>query len=58
MDINYRLVTKEDAYEWYTVLDEVWRSAYAHIFPKEVFDTSHGTDSEPCAHYAARAERF
>ena len=38
MDINYRLVTKEDAYEWYTVLDEVWRSAYAHIFPKEVFD--------------------
>ena len=38
MEIKYRPVQKEDAYEWYTLLDEVWRDAYGHIFPKEVFD--------------------
>ena len=42
MDIKYRLVRKEDGYAWYTLLDEVWRVAYGHIFPKEVFD---GRDS-------------
>lgn len=38
MDIIYRQVRKEDAYAWYTLLDEVWRVAYAHIFPRELFD--------------------
>ncbi len=38
MDIRYRLVRKEDGYEWYTLLDKVWRDAYGHIFPTEVFD--------------------
>ena len=39
MGINYRQVRKEDGYEWYSLLDEVWRVAYAHILPTEVFDT-------------------
>ena len=38
MEIKYRPLQKEDGYEWYTLLDEVWRVAYGHIFPKEVFD--------------------
>ena len=38
MQIEYRQVRKEDGYEWYTLLDEVWRATYSHIFPKEVFD--------------------
>ena len=38
MDINYRKISKEDGYEWYTLLSKVWRSAYGHIFPEEVFD--------------------
>ena len=38
MDINYRKIRKEDGYEWYTLLSKVWRSAYGHIFPEEVFD--------------------
>ena len=38
MHIEYRQVRKEDGYEWYTLLDEVWRVTYGHIFPKEVFD--------------------
>ena len=38
MEIKYRPVKKEDAYAWYTLLDEVWRDAYAHILPREVFD--------------------
>lgn len=38
MEINYRLVRKEDANEWYTLLDKVWRVAYAHILPVEVLD--------------------
>ncbi len=38
MEIKYRPVQKEDGYEWYTLLDEVWRDAYGHIFPQEVFD--------------------
>lgn len=37
MDIKYREVREEDGYEWYTLLDSVWRVAYAHIFPVEVF---------------------
>ena len=37
MDIRYRLIRKEDGKEWYTLLDKVWRSAYGHIFPEEVF---------------------
>lgn len=38
MDIEYRQVRREDGYEWYTLLDEVWRDAYADIFPRELFD--------------------
>ncbi|MCR4738824.1 MAG: GNAT family N-acetyltransferase [Lachnospiraceae bacterium] len=38
MDIKYRPVRKEDGYEWHTLLCRVWRSAYSHIFPVEVFD--------------------
>ena len=38
MEIIYRQVKKEDGYEWYTLLNKVWESAYSHIFPKEVFD--------------------
>ncbi len=38
MDIKYRQVRKEDGYAWYTLLDEVWRDAYSHILPVEVFD--------------------
>lgn len=38
MDIKYRPVRQEDGYAWYTLLDEVWRVAYAHILPQEVFD--------------------
>lgn len=38
MNIRYRQVSKEDGYEWYTLLDKVWRVAYGSIFPTEVFD--------------------
>ena len=38
MEIKYRPVKNEDAFEWYTLLDEVWHDAYGHIFPQEVFD--------------------
>ena len=38
MDIKYREVRNEDGYEWYTLLDSVWRVVYAHIFPVEVFN--------------------
>ena len=38
MDIKYRLVRKEDGYEWYTLINKVWRIAYKDIFPEEVFD--------------------
>ncbi|MBO6166238.1 MAG: GNAT family N-acetyltransferase [Eubacterium sp.] len=37
-EIEYRQVRKEDGYEWYKLLDEVWRVAYNNILPKEVFD--------------------
>ena len=37
MDIKYRLVRKEDGYEWYTLINKVWRIAYKDIFPEEVF---------------------
>ena len=38
MVIKYRQIRKEDGYEWYTLLDKVWRAAYGHIFPEKVFD--------------------
>ena len=38
MDLNFRPLVQEDGYEWYTLLDEVWRDAYSDIFPQEVFD--------------------
>ena len=38
MDITFRQVREDDGYQWYTLLDEVWRTAYSDIFPKEVFD--------------------
>ena len=38
MEISYRQVRKEDGHEWYSLLNRVWRIAYAGIFPKEVFD--------------------
>lgn len=38
MDIIYRQVRKEDGYQWYTLLNKVWRVAYKNIFPEEVFD--------------------
>lgn len=38
MDIIYRPVRREDGYEWFTLLSRVWRSAYSHIFPEEVFE--------------------
>ena len=37
MDIKYRQIRKEDGYEWYTLLDKVWRASYGHIFPEKVF---------------------
>ena len=37
-DISYRMVRKEDGYSWYTLINDVWREAYAHIFPQEVFE--------------------
>ena len=38
MEINYRQVRKEDGYEWYSLLDNVWRVAYDGIIATEVFD--------------------
>lgn len=38
MDIIYRQIREDDGYNWYTLLDTVWRDAYSNIFPKEVFD--------------------
>ena len=47
MKISYRQVRKEDGYEWYSLLNRVWRVAYAGIFPEEVFDArDSGIDSK------------
>ena len=35
--LRFRKVTKEDARSWFTLLNTVWRDAYSHIFPNEVF---------------------
>lgn len=35
--LKIRKVTKEDARGWYTLGNKVWRDAYSHIFPEEVF---------------------
>ena len=46
MDIEYRQVRKEDGYEWYALLDRVWREAYGEIFPQEVFDARDNARSD------------
>ena len=38
VDIKYRLVRKEDGFEWYTLLSKVCRASYSHILPEEYFD--------------------
>jgi len=35
--INIRKVKEEDALNWFMLVNKVWRDAYSHIFPKEVF---------------------
>lgn len=35
--VNIRKVTNEDARQWFVLLNKVWRDAYSHIFPEEVF---------------------
>ncbi len=35
--INIRKVNEEDALNWFTLINKVWRDAYHHIFPEEVF---------------------
>ena len=35
--LKIRKVTSEDARGWYTLGNKVWRDAYSHIFPEEVF---------------------
>ncbi len=35
--IKIRKVNQEDAKEWYDLWNRVWRDAYNHIFPEEVF---------------------
>ena len=36
-NITIRLVRPEDAREWCMLAIRVWRVAYRHIFPEEVF---------------------
>lgn len=55
-DVRYRLIRKEDGYEWYTLLDTVWRSAYGNIFPEEVFDARDSHREERAA--AFTEEKF
>ena len=38
MEIRYRQISKEDGFEWYTLLSRVWRASYALILPEEYFD--------------------
>ena len=35
--INIRMAKKDDALNWFTLVNKVWREAYSHIFPEEVF---------------------
>ena len=35
--LNIRKVKPEDARDWFILVNKVWRDAYAHIFPEEVF---------------------
>lgn len=35
--INIRTVKEDDALKWCTLINKVWRDAYNHIFPEEVF---------------------
>jgi len=37
-NIKIRKIRKSDAEQWVKLKNEVWRSAYAHVFPQEVFD--------------------
>ena len=36
--IKYRKARIEDGYGWFTLVDDVWRDAYSHIFPEKLFD--------------------
>ena len=36
-NIKIRKVTEDDGEGWYTLTNKVWRIAYGHIFPEEVF---------------------
>ena len=36
-NIKIRKVTEEDGEGWYTLTNKVWRYAYSHIFPEDVF---------------------
>jgi len=44
--INIRKVNEEDALKWFTLLNKVWRNAYNHIFPEEVFIEKESTINE------------
>ena len=35
--LKIRKATTKDAKGWYTLGNKVWRDAYSHIFPEEVF---------------------
>ena len=35
--LKIRKVKPEDAKNWFILINKVWRDAYHHIFPKEVF---------------------
>lgn len=35
--ITIRKVNKDDAFQWMKLVNRVWRDAYKHIFPEEVF---------------------
>lgn len=35
--LNIKKVNDEDARNWFILLNKVWRDAYSHIFPEEVF---------------------
>lgn len=35
--LKIRKVKPEDAKNWFILVNKVWRDAYNHIFPKEVF---------------------
>ncbi len=52
--INIRKVNENDGYDWTKLVNRVWRDAYKHIFPEEVFREKDNSIDKKVATFAER----